>query len=169
MAGILPLTISRFFFFDNEKIAQIADDESFESVKDAIRALLGFTTIDQLISDMGKLSKKFSQKIAEDDQPGLMRELEEIEKEMEDVQAKVDAARADAQGCDAKIKELRELREQENERFWQNGGNLALERHKLEEEKKPLQKRLHNTRIWPGTILRMRPRRFCCVNRFLKI
>lgn len=133
---ILPLTISRFFFFDNEKIAQIADDESFESVKDAIRALLGFTTIDQLISDMGKLSKKFSQKIAEDDQPGLMRELEEIEQAIEDVQAKADAARADAQGCDAKIKELRELREQENERFWQNGGNLALERHKLEEEKK---------------------------------
>ena len=51
---ILPLNISRFFFFDNEKIAQIADDETFESVKESIQSLLGLTTIDSLAEDMQK-------------------------------------------------------------------------------------------------------------------
>ena len=55
---IMPLNISRFFFFDNEKIAQIADDETFNSVKESIRSLLGLSTIDQLVSDLGKISKK---------------------------------------------------------------------------------------------------------------
>ena len=73
---ILPLNISRFFFFDNEKIAQIADDESFELVKDSIRSLLGLTTIDQLITDMSKLTKR-SQSGDEDAEAKKM--MEEID------------------------------------------------------------------------------------------
>jgi len=133
---ILPLTISRFFFFDNEKIAQIADDESFESVKDSIRALLGFTTIDQLIADMGKLAKKASQQLTDDEQPDLLRELDEIQKDYEEAQRKAKLAVDESSHYGTKIKQLRNRYDEENERFWQNGGNLGLERRKMEEDKK---------------------------------
>lgn len=133
---ILPLTISRFFFFDNEKIAQIADDESFESVKDSIRALLGFTTIDQLIADMGKLAKKASQQLTDDEQPALLRELDEIQKDYEEAQRKAKLAVDESSHYGTKIKQLRNRYDEENERFWQNGGNLGLERRKMEEDKK---------------------------------
>lgn len=133
---ILPLNISRFFFFDNEKIAQIADDESFESVKDSIRALLGFTTIDQLIADMGRLVKKTSQQMDENEQPDLLQELDQIQLDYEEAQRKAKAAVDDSSHYGTKIKQLRNRYDEENERFWQNGGNLGLERNKLEEEKK---------------------------------
>lgn len=133
---ILPLTISRFFFFDNEKIAQIADDESFESVKDSIRALLGFTTIDQLIADMGRLAKKTSQHMSENEQPDLLQELDQIQQDYEEAQRKAKIAVDDSSHFGTKIKQLRNRYDEENERFWQNGGNLGLERGKLEEERK---------------------------------
>ena len=133
---ILPLNISRFFFFDNEKIAQIADDESFESVKDSIRALLGFTTIDQLIADMGRLVKKTSQQMDENEQPNLLQELDQIQLDYEEAQRKAKAAVDDSSHYGPKIKQLRNRYDEENERFWQNGGNLGLERNELEEEKK---------------------------------
>ena len=133
---ILPLTISRFFFFDNEKIAQIADDESFKSVKDSIRALLGFTTIDQLITDMGRLAKKASQQMAENEQPDLLYELDHIQQEFEEAQRKAKAAVDDSSHYGTKIKQLRNRYDEENERFWKSGGKLGLERTKLEEEKK---------------------------------
>ena len=49
---ILPRAIASFFFFDGEKIAELAAAENDARMKHSIRALLGIDKIDQLISDL---------------------------------------------------------------------------------------------------------------------
>ena len=41
---ILPFGIARFFFFNNEKITQLADDSSFEQIKSSIKSCLLYTS-----------------------------------------------------------------------------------------------------------------------------
>ena len=45
---LIPFGIAKFFFFDNEKISQIADDDAFEKIKDSIKSVMGVTTIESL-------------------------------------------------------------------------------------------------------------------------
>ena len=44
---ILPFGIARFFFFNNEKITQLADDSSFEQIKSSIKSAIGVSTIEK--------------------------------------------------------------------------------------------------------------------------
>lgn len=44
---ILPFGIARFFFFNNEKITQLADDTSFEQIKSSIKSAIGVSTIEK--------------------------------------------------------------------------------------------------------------------------
>ena len=74
---ILPLGIARFFFFDNEKISQIADDDSFEQIKESIKSIIGVTTIDKLIEDMKRLIKNKSSIIRSEENLQLKHEQEE--------------------------------------------------------------------------------------------
>lgn len=46
---ILPFGIARFFFFNNEKITQLADDTSFEQIKSSIKSAIGVSTIEKAI------------------------------------------------------------------------------------------------------------------------
>ena len=49
---LVPPGLSQLFFFDGEKIQDIADDEGSLGLKDAIRSLLGLDIIDQLQTDL---------------------------------------------------------------------------------------------------------------------
>ena len=44
---ILPFGIARFFFFNNEKITQLADDASFDQIKSSIKSAIGVSTIEK--------------------------------------------------------------------------------------------------------------------------
>jgi DNA sulfur modification protein DndD len=60
---IIPFGISRFFFFDNEQIAKIADDEAFNEIKDSIKAVMGVTNIDKLLTDVQAVMKEKQAKL----------------------------------------------------------------------------------------------------------
>ena len=49
---LVPPGLSQLFFFDGEKIQEIADDEGSLGLRDAIRSLLGLDIIDQLQTDL---------------------------------------------------------------------------------------------------------------------
>ncbi len=136
---ILPLNISRFFFFDNEKIAQIADDESFESVKDSIRSLLGLTTIDQLISDMSKLSKRSQVGDENVESQKMMAEIDSLQVQIEHCDEDAKAAYDEAAHYQSLIVKTRRQFEEESDKFWKAGGNLGMERSKLQSELQELE------------------------------
>ena len=56
--NILPSALSSFFFFDGEKIAEMAVDNSNNQLKNAIRAMLGITVLDALENDISRNIKR---------------------------------------------------------------------------------------------------------------
>lgn len=58
--SILPSGLSNFFFFDGEKIAELAAEDTNSQVKESIKALLGITVLDQLESDIRKMISRIN-------------------------------------------------------------------------------------------------------------
>lgn len=52
---LIPLGVSELFFFDGEKIADLAEETSGEALKDSINKLLGLDIVDRLDSDLAVL------------------------------------------------------------------------------------------------------------------
>ena len=50
--NILPSALSSFYFFDGEKIAELAVDDTDSQMKESIRAMLGITVLDVLKNDL---------------------------------------------------------------------------------------------------------------------
>lgn len=135
---ILPLNISRFFFFDNEKISQIADDDSYESVKDSIKSLLGLTTIDQLIVDMKKLIKRISNSKHTSIQSEAYQKVIDTQQEIDQCEIETNQSVSLMGRFNREAgQDRKQLAELEND-FWRHGGNLGLNRKEIELDKNRL-------------------------------
>ena len=74
---ILPSRVASLFFFDGEKIEQLADlEESKKVLKKAINSLLGLEIVDQLNVDVDEFQKRSTLKIKDDDDKKIINELE---------------------------------------------------------------------------------------------
>lgn len=69
---LIPIGVADLFFFDGEKIAELAEDNTNEALADAINRLLGLDIVERLRADLGiylrensqeKLPKEISQEI----------------------------------------------------------------------------------------------------------
>ncbi|GBG56074.1 DNA replication and repair protein RecF [Sporomusaceae bacterium FL31] len=135
---IIPLGIARFFFFDSEKIAQIADEESYEKVKESIQVLLGINTIEKLIEDMKKLIKRNTV-------TRLNSEMECYDKDLAILNLQLDELEKDIASSVLSLGRLRrelgfsqnKLEEYEQE-FWNRGGNFGLKKEEVVKEKELL-------------------------------
>ena len=58
--NILPSALSSFFFFDGEKIAEMAADNTNNQLKNAIRSMLGITVLDVLDNDITRNIKRIN-------------------------------------------------------------------------------------------------------------
>lgn len=56
--NVLPSALSSFFFFDGEKIAELAVDNTNDQLKDSIRSMLGISVLDVLGNDISRNIKK---------------------------------------------------------------------------------------------------------------
>lgn len=63
--NILPSALSSFFFFDGEKIAEMAVDSTNVQLKNAIRSMLGINVLDVLENDILRNLKKVSKQDAD--------------------------------------------------------------------------------------------------------
>ena len=74
---ILPSRVASLFFFDGEKIEQLADlEESKKVLKKAINSLLGLEIVDQLNVDVDEFQKRSTLKIKDDDDKKIINDLE---------------------------------------------------------------------------------------------
>lgn len=88
--NILPSALSSFFFFDGEKIAELAVDNTNVQLKNSIRSMLGISVLDILENDLMRNLKKTNKhgdenKTAE----GVQKLREEKEKAIEEL-SKID-------------------------------------------------------------------------------
>lgn len=80
--NILPSALSSFFFFDGEKIAELAVEDTSEQMKESIKAMLGITVLDVLQGDLGKIIKKINKHVS--NKQDLIK-LEELRSVKEDI------------------------------------------------------------------------------------
>lgn len=126
--GLVPPGVANLFFFDGERIQALAEDESGDRLKEAVRRLLGLDLVAQLRSDLSRYVGR--------------QEAGESATARSRVAAALEGC-AEAQGALAKRRTERATlivrheavaarAERERERFARQGGMLAAERGKLE-------------------------------------
>jgi DNA sulfur modification protein DndD len=127
---MIPAGVAQFFFFDGEKIAALAKDDSDAVLADAIRRLLGLDLADRLSSDLNVYLRNLRANRADS----------EIRRELMELQAKLDAANAEVETGEQKLaNELtpaldaaRNDYEQKRIDLSTNGGAWAVDRGQLE-------------------------------------
>lgn len=99
--NILPSALSSFFFFDGEKIAEMAVDHTNDQLKDSIRSMLGISVLDVLSNDiirnLKKMNKAGKQSVSADEieklreeRDSVLEELTAIDAELEKIKKKLD-------------------------------------------------------------------------------
>jgi DNA sulfur modification protein DndD len=132
---LIPPGVSQLFFFDAEKIQELADSETDqEQLASAIRSLLGIELVSRLRDDLGLY-------LARQNRNGNGRDserLEELETELAAVEGQ--AATLREQLADLRTRRDAETRESERcrLRFIREGGDLAGKRQQLESEKESI-------------------------------
>ncbi len=101
MENILPSGLSNFFFFDGEKIAEIAVESTNAQMKESIKTLLGISVLDLLGNDLDRIVSKITKEAGKQD------ETEEIEKLREEKRQSVAALKEE----DDYINELKQKKE----------------------------------------------------------
>ena len=126
--NILPSALSSFFFFDGEKIAELAVEDTSEQMKESIKEMLGIKVLDVLQGDVGKLISKIS-KNSENKQD--LQKLEEL-------RTKKDNAKTALKDADVAIstinKELEKLHydlEKLNVEYSMKGGGILKQKNQL--------------------------------------
>ncbi|GAD03610.1 DNA sulfur modification protein DndD [Agarivorans albus] len=129
---LIPTGIADLFFFDGEKIAELAEDESGSVLKTAVRRLLGLDVIAKLKSDLNIfLKKQGSEALSQ----SLKEEMNALDEQRIDHERKAEKLRGEADIVDAQIELVsRDILTLEN-KLSQNGGAWAKtredEQHKV--------------------------------------
>jgi len=74
---LVPPGIGDLFFFDGEKIAELAEDDTGSYLKEAVQKLLGIDVINRLADDLDIYIKQISQKTADAKTLQLIQQLEQ--------------------------------------------------------------------------------------------
>ncbi|ELX8648388.1 TPA: DNA sulfur modification protein DndD [Vibrio vulnificus] len=122
---LIPTGIADLFFFDGEKIAGLAEDESGTVLKTAVRRLLGLDVIAKLKSDLAIYLKKQGAGALSQ---SLKEEMEALEKQRISHERKSEKLRGEADIVAAQIELVsRDILNQEN-KLSQTGGAWAKTR-----------------------------------------
>lgn len=126
--NILPSALSRFFFFDGEKIAELAVDETSVQMKESIRSMLGIGVLDVLKSDLSKVLRRLAKSSKQRDGnaaiDSLLQEKESLDAELSDIDTRINQLSQMIEGQRAKIDGL-------HQQYKIKGGDVIEQRQKL--------------------------------------
>ena len=132
---ILPRAIAPFFFFDGEKVAELASSDHDSHIHSSIRSLLGIDIIDQLISDLWTVLSVNQKKMTDTQYTG---QLDDLDRQMEDIENTMEEKRIARQKKEKDLKKLKEeLVALENEHT-SMGGHYAEYRNQFQAERSDL-------------------------------
>jgi DNA sulfur modification protein DndD len=131
LSQLIPAGVSQFFFFDGEKIAALARDDSDDVLADAIRRLLGLDMADRLRSDLAVFLRARKAGGAVGD---ARKELEQTYADIEAAKAAITNEEAQLQGpLAAELTTAKQLLERRKSVLTDQGGAWAANRKGLEE------------------------------------
>ena len=131
---ILPFGIARFFFFNNEKITQLANDSSFEQIKESIKSAIGVTTIEKAIAHLDEVIRRKKNALQAFENSAENVEFKEIEQQLIGINGRIEAAIHHASELELECQENAVRVETIEREFWASGGDLSRNRESIKNE-----------------------------------
>lgn len=128
----IPSALSNFYFFDGEKISELAVDQTGEQVKESIRAMLGMTVLDTLKNDLEKNNKKLIKIKKGKENVDKLNRLKELKDKKEDILDKLNSHLLE-QTEKLELRKMKNL-ELQNE-YGIKGGEILEEKQQLIEDR----------------------------------
>ena len=131
---ILPFGIARFFFFNNEKITQLADDSSFEQIKSSIKAAIGVSTIEKTIDHIDEVIRRKEAALKSFETSELNQEYQDVEQEIARIDQRLEEAQREKNKLELHCQKLAIQMETKENEFWSSGGDLSRNRDAIKAE-----------------------------------
>lgn len=125
---ILPFGIARFFFFNNEKITQLADDTSFEQLKSSIKSAIGVSTIEKAIEHTDEVIRRKKNALKSFEKSEEYIGYQEVEVQIAEIDERIEEAVHHADSLEKHCGNLAEALEAKEREFWSSGGDLSRNR-----------------------------------------
>lgn len=131
---VLPFGIARFFFFNNEKITQLADDASFEQIKNSIKSAIGVTAIEKAIDHIDEVIRRKRSAIERFEHSELNQGYKETEAKIAELNASILDATQQKNILERQCENLTAIIEVKEKEFWSSGGDLGRNRNAIKDE-----------------------------------
>ena len=139
--SVLPSALANFYFFDGEKIAELAEGETSTQMKNSIKALLGINVIDLLESDLNRIINRLKADDAHNYDMQRISELQIVKNEkarkLNDIDEMIASSSKDYEETCKKL-------ETKREEFNAKGGKIAGESKELYSERIALAAKLES-------------------------
>jgi DNA sulfur modification protein DndD len=139
---LIPPGVSQLFFFDGEKIGEIADaEEDNEQLAEAVRGLLGIELVGRLRTDLGLYLARHQR----DDDGELVTRLENLLRDISVAERQATVLGDEvAEFTSARDSQARAA-EQVRRRFVAEGGDAAVHRVRIEAEREEVRRAMHRS------------------------
>ena len=122
---LVPLGVSELFFFDGEKIAELAEDDSGSTLGDAVSRLLGLDLVERLRSDLRVYMLRSESKGAGKD---VALEIERLQRDYDDLKTELALRRVALDAAQSQRDALVANRDRLEVRLTERGGDWGISR-----------------------------------------
>ncbi len=130
--SILPSALANFYFFDGEKIAELAESETSIQMKSSIKALLGINVIDLLENDITRIIKRIDTEQTGSYNGSYIEELRRVKDEKADILKRIDD---DIVELENRLSRVNKDIDKKTEEFNAKGGQIASQSQELFSER----------------------------------
>lgn len=131
---ILPFGIARFFFFNNEKITQLADDISFEQIKASIKSAIGISTVEKAIDHADEVIRRKKKALEAFEKSEINTGYQEVDTQITSIDDKIAEATKKANALEREFEKVAASLEAREKEFWASGGDLSRSRDAIKLE-----------------------------------
>src|SRR5690606_89130 len=128
---LIPIGVSALFFFDGEKIKDLADDTGGTALEQSIKKLLGLDIIERLSGDLTVLHRNIAKSSARDEIDKLISSetasLNNLRASIEKIRSEISTQMAVKAESDSKLNQLKRA-------FDEKGGHFSSSRKDIERE-----------------------------------
>ncbi len=126
--SLLPSALSSFFFFDGEKIAELALEDTSEQIKESIKALLGISVLDVLDHDLSRIIRRIEKKKSEDRDFAYIESLREKKEEADRNLGKADQ---EIEEVSKQLNKIEAELEQKSAEYSAKGGDMVEKKYEM--------------------------------------
>lgn len=133
--NILPSGLSSFFFFDGEKIAELAVENTNAQMKESIKTLLGISVLDLLDNDISRIVNRVGKR---SNDKVYTKELEILRERKNQTEVALQIIDDHIAETSAQIEEARKKLEKAKVDYTSKGGDIVVQRQDLFTERTAL-------------------------------